>query len=105
MNPQTIEISPLARHVTAESLAVLRFQRIYPAALDSDVVADGHRQGVNHVVTLGAALGAVLGALAFTTLLEYSRQKREQSLPHRGVDGVQSLRLKRLFEIAFCVCS
>jgi hypothetical protein len=52
MNPQTLEIAALARDVAAKSLLML-FARIDPAALDADVVAHRHGQGVHYVALVG----------------------------------------------------
>src|ERR671910_195586 len=51
MYPEPVEIAALARNVAAKSLFML-LARIDPAALDADVVAHRHGQGVHYVADL-----------------------------------------------------
>src|SRR5215207_1128872 len=77
MHPQAVKVAPLARDVAAKRSCVL-FRRIKSATADAYVVAGGHRQGVHRVGSLGVAS------------LEHPGQRREESPPEFGLDGVDA---------------
>src|SRR5215217_9068295 len=74
--PQAVEVAPLAREVASERSGAF-FGRVEPTAVDADVVADGHWQGVHHV------------ALMRVVLLERFGQQIKERFPEVGLYGVQ----------------